>query len=250
MWAEKRQPIAGFACSAGRRRTASRFVRVALGRKPTSFQAGESTSAKPVTISSASPAERFWPRVSLPFVDLLGAIALLVNAAKGLSALQLSRCIDVSYKTAFVLAHKLREALAVETGEILLDATVEIDGAYFGGHVRPANARSDRVDRRLRTHRRAERRSVIALRQRNGMTLTGVFEQESDGLAFARSRIKPNTRIVADETPHWDLLPGTFDIERVNHSDAYSFLDGVHINGAESYFARLRRMIRGRLFAR
>lgn len=181
----------------------------------------------------------------LAFVDLLGAIALLVNAAKGMSALQLSRCIDVSYKTAFVLAHKLREALAVETRDITLEAAVEIDGAYFGGHVRPANARADRVDRRLRAHRRSERRSVIALRQRDGRTLTGVFLQESDGVAFARSRIEPNTKIIADETPHWDLLPDIFDIERVNHSDAYSFLGGIHINGAESYFARLRRMILG-----
>lgn len=181
----------------------------------------------------------------LAFVDLLGAIALFVNAAKGISALQLSRCIDVSYKTAFVLAHKLREALAPETREILLDNTVEIDGAFFGGHLRVANARSDRVDRRLLKHRRVERRSVIALRQRGGRTLTGVFEGEADGVAFARSRIEPNARIVADETPHWDLLSGTFDLERINHSDAYSFFDGVHINGAESYFSRLRRMIQG-----
>ena len=48
----------------------------------------------------------------LAFVDLLGAIALIVNAAKGVSALQLSRCTGLSYKTAFVVAHKLREALA------------------------------------------------------------------------------------------------------------------------------------------
>ena len=48
----------------------------------------------------------------LSFVDLLAAICLFVNAAKGASALQLSRDLDVQYKTAFVLAHKLREALA------------------------------------------------------------------------------------------------------------------------------------------
>jgi len=127
----------------------------------------------------------------------------------------------------------------------LLDGTVEVDGAYFGGHVRVANARLDRVDRRRRTYRRTERRSVIVLRQRGGRTMTGVFEREADGVAFARSRIEPNARIVADETPHWDLLSGTFDLERINHSDAYSFFDGVHVNGAESYFSRLRRMIRG-----
>lgn len=181
----------------------------------------------------------------LDFVDLLGAIALIANAAKGLSALQLARCIDVSYKTAFVLAHKLREALSGETRDLMLAETVEIDGAYVGGHVREKNARIDRIDRRRREHRKAERRSVIALRQRGGRTLTEVFARESEGVAFAKARIAPDAMVVADEVAHWDLLDGLFATERVNHSDAYSFLDGVHTNGAESYFARLRRMIRG-----
>src|SRR5258705_5400464 len=181
----------------------------------------------------------------LAFVDLLGAIALFVNAANRLTALQLSRCIDVSYKTAFVLAHKLREALSLETRELVLDTAVEIDGAYVGGHVRPANARVDRVDRRLTANRAPSRRSVVALCQRNGRILADVFGREADSLAFARSRIARAATVVADETPHWDLLGEDFDLERVNHSDAYSFLDGVHVNGAESYFARLRRMIRG-----
>src|SRR5829696_1771884 len=51
----------------------------------------------------------------LAFTDLCGAICIFVNAVKGLSALQLSRDLNVQYKTAFVLAHKLREALASET---------------------------------------------------------------------------------------------------------------------------------------
>lgn len=61
-------------------------------------------------------------------------------------------------------------------------------------------------------------------------------------MEFARSRIAAGATVVADETPHWDLLGNTFDLERVNHSDAYSFLGGVHVNGTESYFARLRSM--------
>lgn len=43
-----------------------------------------------------------------------------MNASKGASALQLSRDLDVQYKTAFVLAHKLRAALAAETAELPL----------------------------------------------------------------------------------------------------------------------------------
>ena len=46
--------------------------------------------------------------------DYLMAIAIFANAAKGTSALQLGRDLDVSYKTAFVLAHKLREAMGAD----------------------------------------------------------------------------------------------------------------------------------------
>ena len=181
----------------------------------------------------------------LAFVDLLGAIAVLVNGAKGVSALQMSRCTGLSYKTAFVLSHKIREALARETDGLVLTGTVEIDGAYVGGHVRPANARTDRVDRRLKAHRPDDRRSVIAVRERDGRTLTDVVRNEAEGVRFAQLRVARGSTLVADETPHWDRLADAFDLERVNHSDAYSFLDGIHVNGAESYFARLRRMIRG-----
>jgi ISXO2-like transposase domain len=147
--------------------------------------------------------------------------------------------------SAFVLAHKLREALARETQGLVLEGTVEIDGAYVGGHIRPANARTDRVDRRLKAHRLNARRSVVALRQRGARTLTDVFQSEAEAVQFAKSRVAEGATVVADETPHWDQLADTFDLERVNHSDAYSFLDGIHVNGAEGYFARLRRMIRG-----
>ena len=58
----------------------------------------------------------------LAFVDLLGAICLFVNASKGLSAVQLSRDLDVQHKTAFVLMHKLREAMTAETREAHLAA--------------------------------------------------------------------------------------------------------------------------------
>ena len=44
----------------------------------------------------------------------LYAIALFVNAAKGLSACQLSRDLNVQYKTAFTLAHKIRESLQIQ----------------------------------------------------------------------------------------------------------------------------------------
>ena len=180
----------------------------------------------------------------LTFVDLLGAICLFVNASKGLSAVQLSRDLDVQHKTAFVLMHKLREAMVAETREAHLSGTVEVDGAAFGGHVRPANRREDRVDRRRLDNRSSKRRVVIVLRQRQGRTITRTFLREAQGVGFARERIAPGSTVAADEVAHWDLLEPEFSMQRINHSEAYS-RDGAHTNLAESFFSRLRRMIGG-----
>lgn len=181
----------------------------------------------------------------LSFTDLLGAVRLFVNASKGLSAVQLSRDLDVQHKTAFVPMHKLREALAAETRDVRLAGDVKVDGAAFGGHVRPADRREDRVDRRLLKHRSARRRIVVALRQRGGRTLTRTFLREAEGVGFARERILPGSTPSADEVAHRDLLEPPFDVRRINRSEACS-RDGVHTDMAESFFSRLRRMIAGR----
>ncbi len=181
----------------------------------------------------------------LSFTDLLGAVAIFVNAVKGVAALQLGRDIDVSYKTAFVLCHKLREALANEARGLRLDGEVEIDGAYFGGHVRPENRKKDRKDRRLAENQTGKRRVVVALRERGGRTLTFVVKREAEGVALARQHVDAGSKVYADEASHWDELHGHFpEAGRINHSEAYS-ADGCNTNAVESYFSRLRRMVSG-----
>ena len=181
----------------------------------------------------------------MDFVDLLAAICLLVNASKGISMIQLSRDLGCQYKTAFVLAHKLREAMAqeVHTGE-LLDGHVEIDGAYFGGHVRPANAKVDRVDRRLKRNQSNRRRVVVALRERTGRTLPFIAMGEGEGVALAVENVSRTATMSADEASHWDLLHDGWMVDRVNHSEIYSD-HGKHTNMVESFFSRLRNMIEG-----
>ena len=182
----------------------------------------------------------------MAFVDLLAAICITVNASKGLSMLQLSRDLDCQYKTAFVLAHKLREAMALEvqTGEVL-GGHVEVDGAYFGGHIRPENRKEDRVDRRLKQHQTGKRRVVVAFRERTGRTLPIVTMSEADGVELASVHVDRMATMSADEASHWDLLHGAWNVDRVNHSLVYSD-HGKHTNMVESYFSRLRRMVRGR----
>jgi transposase-like protein len=176
----------------------------------------------------------------LSFRDTLAAIAIFANGAKGISALQLSRDIDCQYRTAYVLAHKLREAMASETKDAILSGTVEIDGAYFGGHVKPANYKDQRIDRRLAENQTGKRRCVVVMRQRNGRTLTVAGKSELEAVPAIMARVAPGSIIHADEATSWDGLNAHYDMRRINHSVCYS--DGQSCtNGAESYFSRLRR---------
>ena len=181
----------------------------------------------------------------MSFVDLCAAICTFVNAVKGLSALQMSRDIDCQYKTSFVLCHKLREALAAEVEGLQLAGEVEIDGAYFGGKIRPANRKEDRKDRRLAQNLSHDRRVVVALRERDGRTKTFVAKREAEGVKIAEANIEPDATVYADEAGHWDELHGKFPIVgRINHTEAYS-TEEANTNQAESYFSRLRRMVDG-----
>jgi len=177
----------------------------------------------------------------LSFTDLLAAIVIFVNGAKGVSALQVSRDLDVQYKTAFVLSHKLREAMAREQEGRMLDGVVEIDGAYFGGYVKPENHKDDRKDRRLTANRSRKRQCVVVMRERKGRSLPFVVANEGDAVPYVRDHVANLATLHADEGSGWDALHAGWMTERVNHSVQF-FDKGACTNQAESYFSRLRRM--------
>jgi transposase-like protein len=175
--------------------------------------------------------------------DYLAAIVLFVNAVKGVSALQMGRDLDVSYKAAWVLCHKLREAMASEMKGAVIGGqgkTVEVDGMYTGGHIRPANLKEDRVDRRLAKHQTGKRQVVVAIRERDGRTVTAVFKSEDASTDFIKARVARGTTIHTDEATSWESLRAKFRVRTINHSQAYSH-DDACTNQAESFFSRLRR---------
>lgn len=177
----------------------------------------------------------------LAFRDILYAIVVFANGAKGVSALRLSREMGVQYKTAFVLEHKLREALTALQDDILISGKVEIDGAYFGGYVKPANRRAERRDRRRKIYQSGKRKCVTAVRQRGGPTITFIGEHESGALPEVASRVELGSEIYADEAKGWDPLHAIFKVQRIDHSKEYSRPGGVSTNQVECLFSRLRR---------
>ncbi|MGH6872969.1 MAG: IS1595 family transposase [Rhizomicrobium sp.] len=195
--------------------------------------------AKDFTITSGT----LFAAHKAPLRAYLAAIAVFMNEVKGKNALALSRDLGMSHKACWVLLHKVREAMAEEfrgrkvggTGKV-----AEVDGAYFGGYVRPANLKEDRIDRRRLENQSGKRQSVIIVRERNGRSLPAVFRSEGAALAWIKSRVEAGTLVNADEAPGWNDLHSKYEMRRINHQEAYS-LDGACTNQAESYFSRLRR---------
>jgi transposase-like protein len=189
----------------------------------------------------------------------LAAIALFANAVKGISALQLSRDLDVQYKTAFVLAHKIRESLMEHRDESALKGEIHMDGAYVNGYIRPKNKKANRIDRRLAVNQKPGKRCVFVMRQKAveadvGMsgaakTLTFVIkgENQADVGNLASSFVAKGSVICADESNAYDQLHAKYDTRRVNHSVEYRADDGTTNNLAESYFSRFRRMQYGQM---
>ena len=180
----------------------------------------------------------------MPLRNYLAAIAIFMNEVKGKSALAMSRDLDVQYKTSFVLLHKLREAMASELkGRTVggVGRTVEVDGAYFGGYVKPANHRENRRDRRLVKNQNGKRQAVVVARERDGKTLPAVFKSESAALGFIIGRVAKGTEIQADEASSWNDLQARYSMQRIDHQSLYSTGAGVYTNGAEEFFSRMRR---------
>lgn len=176
----------------------------------------------------------------LPIRDYLLAIAIFVNGAKGHSALQLSRDLDCQYKSAYVMAHKIREALGAPDNDRTVSGEVEIDGAYFGGYVKPENKKEDRRDRRLAVNQTGKRKVVVVMRERGGETLPFVDSSEAASTREIAARVEPGSVLYADEAAGWDVLHTRFLTKRINHQESYS-TDEANTNQAESFFSRIRR---------
>ena len=175
--------------------------------------------------------------------DILLAIALYTNGAKGMSAMQLGRDLDVQVKTAFVLLHKLREALGTLQHAHTLSGEVEMDAAYYGGYVKPATRKENRRDRRRLTTLTGKRQAVTIMRERNGRSRAFVLS-ELEATKIVPNVVAAGSILYADEAKAYDALHALFDLRRIDHNKSYA--EGERsTNWAENGHTRLRRSHKG-----
>lgn len=178
----------------------------------------------------------------LPFVKILFATLIFINGASGVAALRLRRDTGISYKTSFVLCHKLRQSMMLTRDTRRLSGEVEIDGVAFPHSQRSARIKAQTVKIRAEQYQQV----VVAARERGQggeSRLTIRLVSEASGLPFLRGVIKEGSTILADEGP-WTMLGTVGPLLTVKHKTGY-VVDGVATNQVESLFARLRRLQRG-----
>lgn len=116
----------------------------------------------------------------LPLQKWFLAIALIINAKKGISAKQLQRDLDVTYKTAWSMGHRIRKAMTDNESE-LLTGIVEMDETYVGGKPRKGDKKKNDDDDtpKNKRGRGTKKTPVVGIVQRKGNVKAKVAEKDS-----------------------------------------------------------------------
>ncbi len=95
-------------------------------------------------------------------------VAHFVIKTKGISAIELSQDAEIHYKSAFVIAHKLREVVTAHQSSFRLSGEVEIDAMHCGGYIKPGTDNPARRNRRRLNRNKEKAKVVMVVRERYG----------------------------------------------------------------------------------
>ncbi len=181
-------------------------------------------------------------RSKLPLSKWLFAMHLMGASKKGMSALQLSRMLGITYKSAWFLCHRIREAMAPATpapigGESKI---VESDETVIGG----------KAKNRAYAKKEPKKHTVLTLVERDGHSRS--FHVANVKAKTLREKIvttvSRKSHLMTDELGSYTGIGKEFaNLSTVNHSaDEYVRLGGfVHVNTAECRFSLMKRAVFG-----
>lgn len=178
----------------------------------------------------------------LPLNKWLMAVHLMCASKKGVSAHQLHRMLGITYKSAWFMAHRIREAMREENGGLLGSGggTVEVDET-FGNERKPrAQGKKGRGY--------AHKNKVLSLVERGGKVRSfHVPAVNAKTLApILREQIAKDARLMTDEAFQYIKVGREFASHGVVHHGIGEYVRGdIHSNTVEGYFSVFKRGLMG-----
>lgn len=177
----------------------------------------------------------------VPLYKFLQAVYLMCASKKGCSAKQLERTLEVTYKTAWFMAHRIREAM--RSGDLAVPfgsggGSVEADETFIG--TEPGKQKRPGYHHKMK---------VLTLLDRDTKQARSVVIDNLRPVTIApilNENIAKEARLITDEA-HWYKSPGkAFDShESVNHGAKEYARGDVTTNTVESYFSVFKRGMKG-----
>ena len=178
-------------------------------------------------------------RSHVPLHKWLLATHIMAASKKGMSALQLSRMLGVTYKSAWFLSHRIREAMAAANGGPLggEGKIVEADEAFVGG--KKKNRLSGKV---------AKKKKVVALVERGGRARS--FHVANIHANNVRAALVTNvdraSTLMTDDARIYKAVGREFAKHDALLHASRQFAKGEsHSNSAENFFSILKRGVIG-----
>ncbi len=191
--------------------------------------------AKPFTVTVGTIIEDS----KIPLNKWLMAFALYSSSKKGVSAHQLHRSLGITYKSAWFMGRRIREALDQPCGPLGgAGEIVEADETYVGGKAK-----------NRATRKPAAKKAVVALVERDGRARSFHVANVNakDVRALVVTNIDRASALLTDESPIYTKMGREFAYHgSVNHS-AGEYVRGVfhHTNAAENFFSIFKRGVIG-----
>jgi transposase-like protein len=178
----------------------------------------------------------------------LQAVHLMCASKKGISAKQLERMLGVTYKTAWFMAHRIREAMLEEAADPLGGSgkIVEADETYWGSEKGSKKTITRKAGGALK-----EMNKVVSLVERGGKVRSfHVPSVTGENLKLVlQTQLHPQTHLMTDSSPRYSATIKAAPFlshSQVNHSKAEYVRNGViHTNTVEGYFSILKRGLVG-----
>ena len=166
------------------------------------------------------------------------AIYLMSTNLKGVSSMKLYRDLGISQKSAWFMAHRIREAW--DDAQEPYDGEVEVDESYFGG-----KEGNKRAKRKLRTGRGTTGKvPVVGMKDRATNQVNAEVVQATDKATlqeFVVENTTEDTTVYTDEARAYKGVPR--DHIPLNHSVGEYVREQAHTNGMESFWAMMKRRV-------